>query len=69
MARFRGTRIPCGPIGGSGSGERLPVSRLELFDGDMGVALRGFERGMSQQFLHLPQIRSPIEQVRRRAVT
>ncbi len=42
---------------------RLIVGFLQSFGGEVGVNLRGRQVGVSQQFLHAPQIRAGIQQM------
>src|SRR3954454_21626165 len=55
--------------GPSGSGVRALIARPQPLDGDMRVDLRRRERSVAQELLNAAPIRSPLQEVRRRAVT
>lgn len=52
----------------SGAGMGLAVGTTQPVGRDVGVALGGGQRSVAEQFLDRPQVRSPLEQVRRRGV-
>ena len=52
----------------SGAGMRDPVGLLEALGRDVRVDLRRPEARMAEDLLHRPQVRSPVEQMRRRGV-
>lgn len=58
--------LPATPTALSGSGARVgqPVGRAQPLGGDMGVELRGGERGVAEEFLHRAQVCSAFEEVR-----
>ena len=43
---------------------RSRIDRKQAFLAHMSVDLRGLEAGMTEEFLHDPQVRTPVEQVR-----
>ncbi len=53
----------------SSARESLRVTGFKLLDGNMGVTLGGFKRGVAKHLLHLPQIRATVKQMRGGAVT
>lgn len=57
--------LPATPTALSGSGARVgqPVGRAQPLGGDMGVELRGCERGVAEEFLHRAQVGSAFEEV------
>ena len=46
----------------------LFVDALELFDGNVGIDLRGRKASVAEQFLHATQVGAAIKQMRRKAV-